>query len=107
MSTSAYTYFQSLRGIVATQTTTNKPVSQYFHLIAKHVCQRERELHLLDHIELASILATQLGSKSEAILLRERVLRDAVAEKDELVHRRIEEGQEGFLDGGKSIYICW
>ena len=71
------------------------------------MCQRERELHLLDHIELASILATQLGSKSEAILLRERVLRDAVAEKDELVHRRIEEGQEGFLDGGKSIYICW
>jgi hypothetical protein len=43
MSASAYTYFQSLRGIVATQTTTNKPVSQNFHLIAKHVCQRERE----------------------------------------------------------------
>lgn len=68
---------------------------------------RDRELHLLDHIELASILATQLGSKSEAILLRERVLRDAIAEKDELVHRRIEEGQEGILDGGELIiYIC-
>jgi hypothetical protein len=58
----------------------------------QNICANERELHLLDHIELASILATQLGSKSEAILLRERMLRDAVAEKDELIHRRIEEG---------------
>jgi hypothetical protein len=58
------------------------------------MCANKRESsNLLDHIELASILATQLGSKSEAILLRERVLRDAVAEKDELVHRRIEEGR--------------
>ena len=56
--------------------------------------QTREELDLLDHIQLASILATQLSSKSEAILLRERVLRDAVAEKDELVHRRIEGGRE-------------
>jgi hypothetical protein len=59
------------------------------------MCANKRESsNLLDHIELASILATQLGSKSEAILLRERMLRDAVAEKDELIHRRIEEGEK-------------
>lgn len=59
------------------------------------MCVNERELHLLDHIELASILATQLGSKSEAILLRERVLRDAVAEKDELIHRQSKKNMKG------------
>jgi len=59
------------------------------------MCANKRESsNLLDHIELASILATQLGSESEAILLRERVLRDAVAEKDELIHGRIEEGRK-------------
>jgi hypothetical protein len=35
---------------------------------------------LLYHIQLPSILITQLGTKSEAILLRERVLGDTVAE---------------------------
>jgi hypothetical protein len=30
------------------------------------------------------------------------VLRDAVAEKDELIHCRIEEGQEGFLTAGNN-----
>jgi hypothetical protein len=54
----------------------------------------KEDLHLLDHIELASILATQLGSESEAILLRERVLRDAVSEKDESIHGLIEEGRK-------------
>ena len=62
--------------------------------------EKERSSNLLDHIELASILATQLSSKSKAILLRERVLRDAVAEKDELIHRRIEEGWKVFATAG-------
>jgi hypothetical protein len=66
----------------------------------QNMCANERELHLLDHIELASILATQLGSKSEAILLRERVLRDAVAKKDELIHRQSKKGKKGFLTAG-------
>lgn len=55
---------------------------------------------LLDHIEPTSILAAQLCSESETILLRERVLRDAVAEKDELIHGREE--------GRRTCYIyCW
>jgi hypothetical protein len=47
---------------------------------------------LLYHIQLASILITQLGTKSEAFLLRERVLGDAVAEQDELIHREVKDG---------------
>jgi hypothetical protein len=61
---------------------------------------RKIELNLLDHIELASVLATQLGSKSEPILLRERMLRDAVAEKDELIHRQSQKGRNVSLRAG-------
>lgn len=70
------------------------------------MCQRERELHLLDHIEFASVLATQLGSKSEAILLRKGVLRNAVAEKDELIHRQSKRAGR-FPCDGELIFICW
>jgi hypothetical protein len=62
------------------------------------MCANER--HLLDHIELASILTTQLGSESEAILLRERVLRDAVAKQDELIHLQTKKGRNSFLTVG-------
>jgi hypothetical protein len=69
------------------------------------MCANER-LHLLDHIEPTSILATQLCSKSEAILLRERVLCDAVAEKDELIHRQSKKGQKGsWTRRGINIYL--
>lgn len=44
-------------------------------------------LSLLDHIQPTSILITQLRAKSEAILLRERVLSDTVTKQDELIHR--------------------
>jgi hypothetical protein len=67
------------------------------------MCANER--HLLDHIELASILTTQLGSESEAILLRERVLRDAVAKQDELIHPQTKKGRNSFLTAGASIYL--
>jgi hypothetical protein len=105
MSASADTYFQSLRGIVTTQTTTDRSRAVSTPISLQNMCanERKRSSNLLDHIELASILTTQLCSKSEAILLRERVLRDAVAEKDELIHCRIEEGQEGFLTAGNNI----
>jgi hypothetical protein len=44
-------------------------------------------LSLLNHIQPTSILITQLRAKSEAALLRERVLSDTVTEQDELIHR--------------------
>jgi hypothetical protein len=47
---------------------------------------------LLYDIQLPSILITQLGTKSEAFLLRERMLSDAVAEQDELIHREVKDG---------------
>jgi len=61
-----------------------------------------RSVPLLDHIEPTSILATQLRSEGEAILLRERVLRDAVAEKNELIHRR---GRVGDFVAWGSVYL--
>lgn len=108
MSTSASTYFQSLRGVVTTQPTTDKSELVRAFVSLHNMCanERERELHLLDHVQLASILATQLGSECEAILLREGVLRDAVAEKDELIHRRSEKGRKVSLTaGGIGIYL--
>lgn len=46
-----------------------------------------KSLSLLDHIQPTSILITQLRAKSEAVLLRKRVLSDTVTEQDELIHR--------------------
>lgn len=55
---------------------------------------------LLYHIQPTSILIAQLGTESEAFLLRERVLGDAVTEQDKLIHRERRAGVErveGFL----------
>jgi hypothetical protein len=56
---------------------------------------------LLYHIQLPSILITQLGTKSEAFLLRERMLSDTVAEQDELIHR-----EKRGRAAGVFVYIC-
>ena len=81
------TYLECLRSIVATQTTAVTLVSSSL-LVTKHACSTR--LSLLDHIQPTSILITQLRAKSEAVLLRERVLSDAVTEQDELIHRERE-----------------
>ena len=81
------TYLECLRSIVATQTTAITLVSSSY-LVTKHACPTG--LSLLDHIQPTSILITQLRAESEAVLLRERVLSDAVTEQDELVHRERE-----------------
>jgi len=59
-------------------------------------------LSLLDHIQPTSILITQLRAKSEAVLLRERVLSDTVTEQDELIHRE----RNWKRQRGRS-YIIW
>lgn len=71
------TYLQRLRRIVTTQATTIVIVSPLISLQDMHVNEC---CSLLYHIQPTSILITQLGAKSEAFLLRERVLRNAVTE---------------------------
>lgn len=58
-------------------------------------------LSLLDHIQPTSILITELGTESEAILLRERVLSDTVTEQDELIHRERES------ENGKRMWFLY
>jgi hypothetical protein len=60
------------------------------------------EFQSLYHIEPTSILITQLGAESETRFLRERVLRDTVAEQDELIHC---ERRRGCEVGSLYIYI--
>jgi hypothetical protein len=63
-----------------------------------------KSLSLLDHIQPTSILITQLRAKSEAVLLRERVLSDTVTEQDELIHRE-EKSESRQEDIGSYIYF--
>jgi len=94
------TYLECLCCIVATQTTAITFVSSS-PLVTKHACSTS--LSLLDHIQPTSILITQLGTESEAILLRERVLSDTVTEQDELIHREEKSGERQEM----WFYIIW
>lgn len=78
-------YFEGIGSVVATQAATTKH-SQHSPLVTR-TCPSTRPW-LLYHIQPTSILITQLRSEGEAFLLRERVLSNAIAEEDELIHRR-------------------
>lgn len=75
-------------------------------LLSRHkTCIFNESLSLLDHIQPTSILVTQLRAKSEAVLLRERVLSDTVTEQDELIHR--EEKSESRQRMLVLLYLFW
>lgn len=85
------TYFESIGSVIATQAAATKH-SQHSPLITR-TCPSTRPW-LLYHVQPTSILITQLRSEREAFLLRERVLSNAVAEEDELFHRRRSRGTQ-------------